>query len=221
MLVGLIALTSLAPPALNILFLGNSHTANNDIPGLVKALLQSDGSGRRVQTQIVPCGLLKDLANRTDVAREIRSGRWDVVVLQGAEVSSSHKYTYPQDGPIALAKMAKQAKVRTLLFVEWSRKGWDESEFTLGVYRKIAHASGAEIVPVCYSWDVALKARPKLDLWLPDGNHSSPTGGYLAASAFYYFLTEDPKAEPAWRPPDMDPALARFLRESARKAIRS
>lgn len=221
MLTGLIAFACLAPRPLNILFLGNSHTGSNDIPTLVKSLLESDGTGRRVQTKTMLGGLLRDLANRNDVAQEIRSGRWDVVVLQGAEISSSHRYTYPQDGPIALAKLAKQAKARALLFAEWPRKGWDESEYILDVYRKIAHASGAEIVHVCRSWDVALKTRPNLDLWLSDGNHSTLTGGYMAASAFYYFLSEDPKADASWRPAALDASLAKFLRESAKKAIRS
>lgn len=219
MLAGIAALCLLAPPKpLNILFLGNSHTGNNDVPALVKSLLESDDSKRAVRTKSYFAAFLNDFSTRQEVIADLKSGQWNIVVLQGAKVSSSHKYTYSQAGGIEIAKLAAKAKARVLLFVEWPRRGWDESEYQLDVYRGIARETGAEIVPVCYAWDVALKAKPTLDLWLADGNHSNPTGGYLAACVFYYYL--QPNSEPSWQPPSMPNDMAKFLRQSAKRAIK-
>lgn len=220
MIAGIVALSLLAPAPkpLSILFLGNSHTGNNDVPGLVKSLLESDGTRRKVVTKSYFAPFLNDFSTRPDVVSDLKSGQWNIVVLQGAKVSSSHKYNYSQAGGIEVAKAAVKARSRVLLFVEWPRRGWNESEYQLSVYRDIAHATDAEMVPICYAWDVALKAKPSLDLWLPDGNHSNLTGGYLAACSFYYYL--EPGSEPTWQPAGIPTDMAKFLRQTAKKAMR-
>lgn len=202
---------------LSILFLGNSHTAVNNVPWMVEALLESDASKRSVTVEMITGGALEDLSGRQDVLKAVSSGRWDVIVLQGAALSSSHKYVYSQAGAIKLAKLAKASKARVLLYAEWPRKGWDETDYILGIYSQIAKASGAEIVPVCSAWDAALKVRNDLELWAGDGNHSSPLGGFLAGLTIADFLGA---GESNWMPFKIDPPVARLLRQSARTAIR-
>ena len=126
----------LAPAALfalsnlNILFVGNSLTAGNDLPGMVKALLQSQGRDRQVSVQYHPAAHLNDVTANRNLVAQLTRGTWNVVVLQGASVSMSHKYTYPQDGGIALAKAAIRGGAKCLLYSEWSRRGENETEYT-------------------------------------------------------------------------------------------
>lgn len=202
---------------LSILFLGNSHTAVNDVPAMVKSLIESDGSKRQVVLGTITGTNLEQLGNNSQAIQAISSGKWDVVILQGAALSSSHKYVYSQAGAIKLAKLAKASKARVLLYAEWPRKGWDETDYILGIYSQIAKASGAEIVPVCSAWDAALKLRSDLELWAGDGNHSSPLGGFLAGLTIADFLGA---GESNWMPFKIDPPVARLLRQSARTAIR-
>lgn len=200
---------------LRILFMGNSHTANYDVPALVKAQLESDGSGRQVYTQAVLGAHLEDIydvpANRELVAK----GDWDFVVLQGAQISSSHQYTYPQYGTIGLAQIARKAGARALYFAEWPRQGIDESQYIYDIYARDAAATGAEVVPICFTWDLALKRLPGLSLWSPDGNHSSLQGAYFASCGFYYWITHS-TSDPTWIANGVDPVLAKFYRNIAR-----
>jgi hypothetical protein len=201
-----------------MLFLGNSHTAANDLTGMVQRLLESDGTGRRVVVSVRSASFLGDFASQPQILREFRTGKWTHIVLQGTKMSSSHQYTYEQDTAIAVCKAAVSSGATTLLFPEWPRRGWNESDWILGHYRHLANQSGAKIVPVPKAWDEALAANPKIDLWAADGNHSNQTGAYLAACTFYSYLAGSAH-QPAWRPNGMPKSLGLNLQRFARMAV--
>ncbi len=204
----------LAPKEIRVLFLGNSHTRLNDVPGMVKLLAETDGANHRLAVSSLIDANLDALARRGESFATLGAGKFDVVVLQGAMVSSSHKYKYSQKSAIDLATAARKAGARVLLYAEWPRRGWDETEYTLDVYRQIAAASKAEIVPVGRVWDRVLAASPKLELWNPDGNHASPSGSYLAACSLYSAIC--PKGTPTWRPGFVPANVAARILRTAR-----
>ena len=210
-------LTSPAP--LHILFIGNSHTTVNDLPSMVQNLLESDGSHRKVVTKRYFEAFLNDGLTDRAAMMDVDDPRWDIVILQGAKASSSHKYKYHNDNCAAIARSARRAGSRALFFVEWPRRGWDESEFQMDIYRTIHKAApGSELVPVCYAWDAILKKAPKMDLWAADGNHASPLGTYLAANVFYYYL-EGTQRSPSWSLAGLDQRTNQLVRESAKAAL--
>ncbi|MEX2244504.1 MAG: hypothetical protein WD716_11735 [Fimbriimonadaceae bacterium] len=199
-----------------ILFLGNSHTASNDLPGMVSGLLRS--AGHTVETSFVFGGFLDDLEPRQDVRDTIDGGKLTHVVLQATKMSSSHRYEYTKEPGIALVNRAKKAGARPLLFAEWPRKGWDEVDYILGQYEAIRSKAGGEIVPVCRAWAEAVKKDPSLDLWAADGNHAKPLGTYLAACAIALTIGGN-KAELTYVPRGVDPKLAPGLLESVRRYL--
>lgn len=196
---------------LAILFIGNSHTAYNDLPGMVRNLLVSGEQIKKVTTKSVTGGLLNDQAASEGLKKEISSGKWNVIVLQGAMVSSSHKYKYKQDGGIQLAKLAKKSGARTLLFAEWPRKGWDEAQYIMQVYEEIARASLTEIVPIPYVFRTAINRVQDLNLWQADGNHATSIGTYLASLTLYYWISNQHLRDPNWAPKGMSYNLSRQL----------
>lgn len=213
---------SIDPPegSMKILFLGNSHTAFNDLPLMVKSLL-SAYAAKPIHTRHIFSGFLNDLAENPSVSEALTKTKWDVVVLQGALLSSSHSREYPNPGIVKLTKAAIKKGARPLYFVEWPRKGWDESEFQMGHYRKFAKQSGGgELVPVCLAWDEALKKEPKLDLWSGDGNHANLSGSYLAACTIAYWIDRS-ALESNWKPNEIDAASAARLRSYARETVES
>lgn len=213
-------LVSLSVPKLDrLLFIGNSFTGVNNLPGLVKSLLESDRSGRKVTVKYMPAEHLNDVASDPAVLAEIEKGRWDIVLLEGALVSMSHKFTYPQDGGIALGKAARAAGSRALYWVEWPRKGIDESVYTYNIYESIRRSAKAELAPICYVWDETARALPAPDLWDRDGNHATIYGSYVASCGLYYFLTDGAGTNPTWAPSELPPGLAVRYREIARRVI--
>ncbi len=207
-------------PPLRILFVGNSHTQVNDVPAILTHLLESDGSGRKVETFRFFSPFLNDAINDPAVRRAVFDPHWSIVVLQGAMVSSSHTVNYPNDGAVGLAKLAHRAGSRALFFVEWPRRDWNESDYQMSVYRGISNASpGSELVPVCYAWDSILKGHPGLDLWQEDGNHASPLGSFLASYVFYYYLAGTSHT-PGWVMPGIPATWTGMIRSAAKDAVK-
>ena len=216
MLAPLLLLGGVKP--LTLLFVGNSLLNFNNVPATVAKLLETDGSGRKVTFQSHFVGHLEDVRPGSDAERDITSGRFDVVVLQGAMVSTSHRFTYPQDQGIALAKAAKANGARVLLYAEWPRRGIDETEYTLGIYRGIAKSAAVEIVPVGRAWDAVRKGDPRTELWQPDGNHATKSGSFVAAGAVYWRLAD---GQPTYRPAGVEPGFAARALKQARTIDRA
>lgn len=205
---------------LRILFVGNSHTQVNDVPAILTHLFESDGSGRKVETFRFFSPFLNDAFDDPAVQKAVNDPHWDIVVLQGAKVSSSHKYNYPNDGAVGLANLAHRAGSRVLFFVEWPRRDWSESDYQMGIYRGISKsAPGSELVPVCYAWDSILKGHPGLNLWQDDGNHASRLGSFLASYVFYYYLA-GPSHSPGWVMPGIPASWIGMIRSAAKDAVR-
>ena len=172
----------MASADINLLFMGNSHTANNDVPGMVAAMVRAARPGRSVAATNAP-GILFLEQRATDAAslQLLRASNWSFVVLQAQESSSSWTVQYPTDGAEALAKMASDANAVPILFPEWPRRGIDESRLLFDLYKSIAQKSPACVAPVPQAFDLALARYPDLVLHAADGNHSSPAGAFLAA----------------------------------------
>ena len=70
-------------PAGAILFVGNSLTYTNDLPGMVRRVAEAAGGGLKVEMAAGPNLAVIDHTNgATDAPRRISGSRWDVVVLQ-------------------------------------------------------------------------------------------------------------------------------------------
>lgn len=203
-----------SPRNLRILFLGNSHTVNNDVPGMVKALLESSGTFR-VVAETRTGAFLTDIWENRSKRDLVKTGKWDVVVLQAAKLSSSHRHNYSHSGAINLAKLALQNKSKVFLFAEWPRRGWDESRYILGEYGEIAAAAkGVRIMPIPQTWDRVRKKKPALNLWQPDGNHASLIGSFLAACVIAREIGGRTLSL-RWNPPGLEHSIASFLRTSS------
>lgn len=201
-----------------LLFLGNSHTNGNNLPGMVKALLESDGTGRKAVVEHRMAGFLEDFGTQKLGYPIIQSRKWSGIILQGLKMSSSHKYEYDHTGAVQIAKFAKQHAEQVIFFAEWRRNGWDETEWIVNQYRPLSTTCDVPIAPVGRLWDLALKDQPRLPLWLSDGNHASEQGSYLAALGLYYKLFGS-EGKPTWRANSVSPQWAAKADQWARSVI--
>ncbi len=172
---------------LEILFVGNSHTATHDIPATVASLLNSSPV-YQVTTQFVGSEFLRVALQNSSVIDAITEGSWDIVILQGQEISRSHTVDYSRFEAIELAQLVAESGARPLFFSEWSRREIDETAYIENIYAGIAAMADAEVIPVGRSWDRYLKSEPGALLWADDGNHSSAEGAFLAAATIASFI---------------------------------
>src|SRR4051794_39069977 len=86
----------------SILFVGNSHTASQDLPNLVCKMIQFRHPEKTVVAHVVGVGFLDDTARDPRCREEIESRPWKFVVLQAQRVSASGKHEYSRTEGIDL-----------------------------------------------------------------------------------------------------------------------
>ncbi len=186
------------PPALRVLFLGNSYTEQNKLPRAVQALAASARLPLEIEVESrTPGGCTFErhwIAGRS--VDLIREGGWDVVVLQEqSRLPLTDPLLMHRNGKKLIAE-ARKAGARPLLFMTWARRG--ELEMTEGLeaaYRGLAKQAGAEVAPVGLAWREALEEKPHWELHRPDGSHPNQRGTYLAACVLLGWIADvDPRS---------------------------
>jgi ribonuclease HI len=192
-------------PPVRVLFLGNSYTHFNNLPGMVADLAKATAtkpSDRLLETRSVTRGgaNLSELWAITPALETLREGKWDVVVLQDFS-TLGHAYIDGQwriNEPSAMWRWAKlwQTEIerqggRTLLYLTWARKARPEFQTGLNyAYSEAAAQLGATLAPAGVAWERLRKTAPNIELFDPDGSHPSPIGSLLTACVFLETLVE-------------------------------
>lgn len=181
-----------------VLFIGNSYTFVNELPGVFAKLAGS--AGVNVATTMVAEGgaTLADHAAAAETTAALASERWNYVVLQEqSEIPSIEQFRQQQMYPAArtLVGMVRGAGAVPIFFLTWAhRDGWPENGLTdyAGMqsaiddgYLTIAKEQNAAVAPVGYAWWTLLTKEPGAALWQDDGSHPTVEGTYLAACVFY------------------------------------
>ena len=184
---------------IRVLFIGNSLTYFNNLPGTLIDLALTTGDTIRAGVVAFPDFALVDHLNQGDAVRAITSTSWSFVVLQQGPSSlqvnrdSLIAMTRLFDGPI------KQAGARAALFSVWPQTA-NLATFPRAIesYQLAATAVGGVYLPVGAAWQVALAADATLPLYNADGLHPSELGTYLAALVMYErFTGKDARLLPA------------------------
>ncbi|MDQ3812528.1 MAG: SGNH/GDSL hydrolase family protein [Armatimonadota bacterium] len=178
-------------PATRILFIGNSFTFRNDLPGLLTAMAASGPQPRSVETSMVVAGgaSLRQHWNSGAALESLRQGSWDYVVLQEQSTLPIKNAQRFQESARLLHEEIEQHGAQTVFYLTWARQAAPESQEALNTaYLTIARELQSLVAPVGIAWQSALQEDPKLPLYDTDGSHPSPTGSYVAACVFYATL---------------------------------
>lgn len=181
------------PPAtadIALLFMGNSHTASNDLTGMVADMMRAGRPGATVAAVEAPGFLF--LEERLDDAQTmalLRGQRWSYVILQAQKYSTSGQFEYSTEEARELIRISREQGAVPVLFPEWPRRGIDETLRIYDLHASIAQAEPACVAPIGQAWDLALARDPSLVLHASDGNHSEPAGAFLAALVLYATIT--------------------------------
>ncbi len=191
------------PACIRILFLGNSYTSSNDLPGIVVKLAKSGGI--RIETDVMAPGgwMLIDHINSPPTFDKIKSGQWTYVVLQeqsNIPASDSWRNSQMYPAAISFSKIIKEAGAKPILFITWAHKdGWAEEQMPtyeamqLAVnygYLNLGQQLHASMAPVGYAWLAYWRNNHDTSLWQDDGSHPTEKGTYLAACVFYAVITK-------------------------------
>lgn len=171
---------------LRVLFVGNSLTAANDLPGMVAALGERTGTPIEYETRAPGGFALEDHWQLTDVADAIARGRFDWVVLQQGPTSLPESAASLQTYARLFADAVRAAGGKPALYMVWPEK-YRISVFdqVIANYSAAAHDSGSVILPAGLAWWKAFQGHPGFPLYGSDGFHPNRLGSYLAAVTIY------------------------------------
>jgi hypothetical protein len=181
----------------DLLFMGNSHSKANDLPGLVATLIETGKPLANADAANAP-GFMY-LADRQDdgVSPQLLASRpWSHVVLQAQKYSTSGLYYYPTDAAEEWIRRAKAQNTQPILFPEWPRRGnTEEGKRVHNLHLSISSREAACVAPIGLAWEKSIADHPEIELHAPDGNHSNIQGALLSAYVFYEVMSRQPAAD--------------------------
>ncbi len=218
-----------------ILFVGNSYTYVNDLPGRVAAIADSVGFEPPVEVTTIAFGgaFLSDHAANATTMAAVGSGDYDFVVLQ----EQSYLPVLLPDtfyGSAETLAAAAFAGGSTPAFYEtWARQegnslysgdlaGYTPATMQAALrdaYTEAAALTGARYLPVGDAWEATLAAYPEMPLFGSDGSHPSQHGTYLGACVIFAALTGSSLDGAGGVPTGVSEDDAAILRDLAAAAV--
>jgi len=202
----LIVASGLNAQTKNVLFLGNSYTGVNDLPGTIETLALSLGD-TLLHDRNTPGGhtMSGHSTNATSLSK-IAAGGWDFVAIQSQSQEPSFSpasvatNVYPYAEIICDSIESADICAEPLFYMTWGRKNGDAGNCPFytpvctyeGMQRRLresyvemAQDNDASVSPVGAVWQQVRDSIPGLELYSPDESHPSVAGTYVAACTFY------------------------------------
>ena len=183
-----------------VLFIGNSLTSFNDLPGTVAGLAGSAPTGITVESVAKPnFALIDHAAGKSNAVAMINEGDWDYVVLQQGPSALDLSRDTLLIATRQLDPHIRAAGARSALLMVWPESSrFGVFDDVLDSYRIAAEDVDGLFLPAGEAWRTAWAADPQLQLYGPDGYHPSELGTYVAALVVYEEITgRDARALPA------------------------
>jgi hypothetical protein len=183
-----------------VLFIGNSHTYVNDVPGIVQALADSAGGERlAVATVAFPDYALEDHWANGAARAALAARSWSVVVLQQGPSSQDDSRSNLRAWAQRFAPEIRKAGARPALYGVWPSvvRQQDFDRATESYALAAADVDGLHF-PAGEAWRAAWRQAPDAALYAGDGLHASAAAYEPAALVIWAGLTgRSPEGLPA------------------------
>ncbi len=209
-----------------VLFIGNSLTYSNNLPGIVAALAQQAGDTIDAWYVAYPDYALVDHFQSESTIRTIKSYKWEYVVMQQGPSSVAVNRDTLVLGAQLLAQSVREIGATPAMYMVWpdiSRGAFFDAVRVS--YQTAAQAVNGVFMPAGSAWQIAWARDPTLPLYSGDGFHPSVLGSYLAALVIFERVTgKDARQLPAvavmagGAPINIPAATVRLLQEAAHEA---
>jgi hypothetical protein len=211
----------------HVLFIGNSLTYTNDLPGTVATVALAFNDTMQVKMVAAPnLALIDHAAGQTDAIEVLQSQRWDYVVLQQGPTA----LPLYRDTLILATKWLEPyihgAGARSAQLMVWpmatKRASFDEVRRSTQLAAK---AVDGIFLPAGEAWRAAWSAGSRVALYGADGFHPSPLGTYLTALVIYEGLTGHdvrslpPRATVGGQRLQLPTATVRLLQQVAHETV--
>ncbi len=168
-----------------LLFIGNSFTQRNNLPGLLADLAAARNLSVRHKLISVGGASLRTHWNAGRAAQAIATGGYAYVVLQEQSTLPVKNAERMAENVRLFDEVIRQAGSQTVLYMTWARQHAPESQSKIAAaYNTIGEELGAIVVPVGLVWQEFLAQHHQPVLHDRDQSHPTLAGSYLAACVF-------------------------------------
>jgi hypothetical protein len=208
--------------SIKILFIGNSFTARNDLPGLIARL--AEARGKTVEHRLISAGgaSLRTHWNAGVAIATIQNDKYDFVVLQEQSTLPIKNAVRMHENIRLFDEAIKAAGSRTVLYMTWARRHAPESQEALtNAYNRIGSELNALVVPVGLAWQYVLALADHPVLHDKDDSHPTLAGSFLAACVFFGRLFDEDPTEIELAIPGLDESEIQPLEKAAWKVCKT
>jgi hypothetical protein len=172
---------------LRVLFIGNSLTYDNDLPGMTAQLAASTDAPPMVVGRVIRGGFsLGDHWSEGVAQGMIVQDNWDIVVLQQGPSALPESQADLLASTQKFANLARDHGARVALLMVWPESSRPAARDSVRMsYTNAAAAVNGILVPAGEAWRAAWRRDPGLELYSSDGFHPAPMGSYLAALTLF------------------------------------
>ncbi|MCK5849922.1 MAG: hypothetical protein KAH23_03330 [Kiritimatiellae bacterium] len=174
---------------MKVLFIGNSYTYGNNLPGMLKDL--SNAAGQTLETTMVASGgkTLEWHWYNPATREAIDQGQWDFIVMQDHSLRAVEAPDKLLSAATRLTDRICKVNAKPLFYITWARQHIPEMQDAITeTYMRVAQEINAGVAPVGPAWHRAITTSPELSLHVGDRSHPNLLGSYLAACVFYATL---------------------------------
>ena len=172
-----------------LLFVGNSLTQYNNLPGLVKKIYNDTGKSVSISTILKGGTGLEDHWNSDQLQPEINSGFYDYVIVQQGPSSQEYgRWSLMTFGGL-IAESCNENSAQLAFFMVWpSRTYYSTFDGVITNYTDAAEATNSILCPVGQVWKHHFDQTEDFSYYGPDGFHPSLKGSQVAAEVIVQSL---------------------------------
>jgi hypothetical protein len=169
-----------------ILFVGNSLTYSNDLPGLVKNIALQNNHPLEANSLSKPNYSLEDHWKEGYVVKEINKGLYDFVIVQQGPSALKASRDNLIEYSLLFAKACKDRACKLAFYMVWpsAERSFDFKD-VITSYTLAADTTHSILCPAGSAWLKVWELKKDLQLYSGDGFHPSEQGSLLAALVLY------------------------------------
>jgi len=187
---------------LKVLFIGNSLTGFNDLPGLFQELSIESGKSVYVDKCYHYGQVLRNYINDQRLIDKIDEKEWDYVILQSDDITAFDDMYNIEINTLTKCKEyihANNPNTKIIYEMIWGLRDGYYGWYTYGEYiyliyngtLYIADQLDLIVAPVGWAWKKCKSLNPEIELFAADKAHPTYPGSYLGASVFYNIIWQE------------------------------
>ena len=205
---------------MNVLFIGNSFTARNNLPDLVAQI--ATAAGQHLDHKLINQGgaSLRMHWNRGEAQKAINTKKFDYVVLQEQSTLPVKNAARMRENILLFDEAIRAAGSKTALYMTWARRHAPDSQKAItDAYTSVAQEIDATLIPAGLAWQKFLAKHDQPVLHDRDNSHPTLAGSYLAACCAFAALFKLDPSRPELSINRLTPADAMLLQKTAASVV--